>query len=81
MPQTRVLTLHVLVISSFFLYFVNVVLNSNGKSTQKLCVCCSKGEILILMKGTIINFNSIKISPLKFQGWMQTKRKEINRCI
>lgn len=59
---------------SYFLYFVNVVLNSNEK-VQWLCVCHSKGEILIFMKGTIINFNSVKISHLKFQGYIQTKGK------
>lgn len=75
-------TSRVLAISYFFLYFVNVVLNSNEKVHRGfLCVCRSKGEILILIKAMIINFNSVKISHLKFQGQTQPKRKGINRWI
>lgn len=59
----------------YLCYFVNIVLNSNAEVLKGFVP--AKGACSFLMKGMVINFNSIKISHLKPPGWTQTKRKEI----
>lgn len=76
-------TSHVLAISYFFLYFVNVVLNSNEKvhrgsvfAVRRVKFWFSWKEWLFI--STVPKFH---IWNFTFEGWTQTKRKGINRWI